>query len=291
MKKGMVMTVALSFLVVFATESNAEMRMNPNVLQLYNDSDTETVSFMGHAYAGGSQLNMKDSSSGTRIQLTGEGGAMKLYNNSGTETVHFMGQAWASGSQLRLKDSSSNIRVELTGGEGELKLFKSTEETTIHLDGETGMSTTKTLKLTGGSDFSEQFDICRSSKEFPLEPGMVVVIDPDRPGKLKLSETAYDKRVAGIISGAGGVKPGVLMGQEGSVADGEHPVALSGRVYCVADATRAPIEPGDMLTTSDIPGHAMKADDHVRCPGAVIGKAMTSLENGRGLVLVLVSLQ
>jgi hypothetical protein len=51
------------------------------------------------------------------------------------------------------------------------------------------------------------------------------------------------------------------------------------------------IEPGDLLTTSNIPGHAMKAADQARWPGAVIGKAMSSLNEGEGLVLVLVNLQ
>jgi len=121
-------------------------------------------------------------------------------------------------------------------------------------------------------------------------PGMVVSIDPESPGDLVVSNKAYDRRVAGIISGAGGVKPGMLMGQEGSKADGTNPVALTGRVYCWADASYGPIQPGDLLTTSNIPGHAMKVTDYARAPGAIIGKAMTSLAEGKGLVLVLVSL-
>jgi hypothetical protein len=68
-------------------------------------------------------------------------------------------------------------------------------------------------------------------------------------------------------------------------------VALSGRVYCLADASHGPIEPGDLLTTSDNPGHAMKATDPDRSHGAVIGKAMTPLAEDQGLILVLVNLQ
>jgi hypothetical protein len=68
-------------------------------------------------------------------------------------------------------------------------------------------------------------------------------------------------------------------------------VALSGRVYCRADTSSGPIEPGDLLTTSARPGHAMKAADHDRAQGAILGKAMSRLEHGTGLVLVLVSLQ
>jgi hypothetical protein len=68
-------------------------------------------------------------------------------------------------------------------------------------------------------------------------------------------------------------------------------VALTGRVYCWADASDGPIQPGDLLTTSNVPGHAMKVTDHGQAQGAIIGKAMTGLEASRGLVLVLVSLQ
>ncbi len=83
----------------------------------------------------------------------------------------------------------------------------------------------------------------------------------------------------------------MLMGQRGSMADGTQPVALTGRVYCRADAANGPIEPGDLLTTSGTPGHAMKVSDYTQAQGAILGKAMSSLRSGQGLILVLVSLQ
>ena len=117
-----------------------------------------------------------------------------------------------------------------------------------------------------------------------------MVIDEKNPGRLTLSERPYDHRVAGIVSGANGVKPGLTLHQEG-VLDGGQNVALSGRVYVLADAANGPIQPGDLLTTSSAPGHAMKVTDHAKAQGAVIGKAMSSLEEGTGMVLVLVTLQ
>ncbi len=144
------------------------------------------------------------------------------------------------------------------------------------------------LRITGGSDIAEPFDVAGDT----VVPGMVVSIDPARPGELAVSTAAYDGKVAGIISGANGVEVGMTLTQEGTIADGAHPVALTGRVWCWCDADASgPIAPGDMLTTSDTPGHAMKAADANRTNGAGIGKAMTSLESGRGLVLVLVNLQ
>jgi hypothetical protein len=120
---------------------------------------------------------------------------------------------------------------------------------------------------------------------------MVVCIDAAHEGELVVCSRPYDQTVAGVVSGAGGVKPGMLLGQHGTIADGRFPVALSGRVYVLADASSNPIVPGDLLTTSVVPGHAMKALDQGRSGGAVLGKAMTSLKQGRGLVLVLVTLQ
>ncbi len=158
-----------------------------------------------------------------------------------------------------------------------------------------GVVSVRVLEITGGADFAENFDVnvatTTSDTLTKVEPGMVVSIDPTNPGKLSLSAQAYDRRVAGIISGAGGVKPGMIMSQAGTLADGKLPVALSGRVYCYVDASQGAIEPGDLLTTSDTPGHAMKVTDSNKAQGAIIGKAMTGLKEGKALVLVLVTLQ
>jgi len=144
----------------------------------------------------------------------------------------------------------------------------------------------KSLLIRGGADFAEPFAL--SIAEVPA--GAVMVIDPQHAGRLTLSTEAYDSKVAGIVSGAGGVQPGVVLTQTGVLEDGRN-VALSGRVYALVDADLGPVEPGDLLTTSTTPGHAMKAGDPQRRSGAILGKAMTPLTAGRGLVLVLVSLQ
>jgi len=173
---------------------------------------------------------------------------------------------------------------------GDVRVYTYNTNTQVfRVNDSTGVTTVNVLQIDGGSDLSEQFDVDDGGTK--VEPGMVVCIDSKNPGKLAVSEKAYDHTVAGIISGAGGIETGMLMGQKASVADGAYPVALTGRVYVLADATNGPIEPGDLLTTSDIPGHAMKVTSFDKAHGATLGKAMTSLSEGRGLVLVLVSLQ
>jgi len=151
-----------------------------------------------------------------------------------------------------------------------------------------GTTSTGVLQITGGADLAEPFAMTDAAA---IQPGMVVAIDPDNPGQLRLANTAYDRMVAGVVSGAGGVNSGLIMQQEGTAAAGEHPVALTGRVYVWVDADKTPVNPGDLLTTADTPGHAMKVTDHNKAQGAILGKALGTLAKGKGLVLMLVSLQ
>jgi hypothetical protein len=142
------------------------------------------------------------------------------------------------------------------------------------------------VEIGEGLDYAEAFQT--SSDD--LLPGTVVAIDPENPGKLMICNKAYDKKVAGIISGANGLSSGVKLGSTG--ADSEFPVALAGRVYCKVDGRYGAIEPGDLLTTSDTPGHAMIVKDYTRAQGTIIGKAMEALPDGEiGEILVLVTLQ
>ena len=145
-----------------------------------------------------------------------------------------------------------------------------------------------TLTIRGGADLAEPFQMSTAKSE--MQPGSVVVIDEEHPGQLKLSDQPYDTRVAGVISGANGIHPGIQMHQQGLI-DGGKNVALTGRVYVRADASYGVIRPGDFLTTSATPGCAMKVTDHSRAEGAILGKAMTGLSHGTGTVLVLVTLQ
>lgn len=141
------------------------------------------------------------------------------------------------------------------------------------------------LELGEGLDYAEGFDVVQKDE---VAPGTVLVIDPDNTGKLTVSTTAYDTKVAGIVAGAKNLGSGVRLG----TGQFDQNVALAGRVYCNVDATEIAVRAGDLLTTSTAPGYAMKVADHTRSQGAVLGKAMESLEQGKkGQILVLVALQ
>jgi hypothetical protein len=139
--------------------------------------------------------------------------------------------------------------------------------------------------ILGSADCAEDFGVSNAAQ---VEPGTVMVLDEE--GDLCESYTAYDKRVAGVISGAGSYKPGLVLDRRPG-EDRRVPIALLGKVYCKVDAQYGQVAIGDLLTTSPTPGHAMKATDTVKAFGATIGKALRPLEAGQALVPILVALQ
>jgi hypothetical protein len=159
-----------------------------------------------------------------------------------------------------------------------------------------GTFTVQTIDLAGNmnvasagdvilSDCAECFDV---SGPDPIEPGTVMAIDGQ--GGLRPSGQSYDKRVAGVVSGAGNYRPAIVLGGDRR-AGNKVVVALVGKAYCKVDAALAPIEVGDLLTTSDTPGHVMKANDPVKAFGSIVGKALRPLPAGRGLIPILIALQ
>jgi hypothetical protein len=278
----------------FSIRAQGGVRISSGVgVHLNGASGTNTVTLFGN----GSQISTYGSDGLERVRLWGPAYGEVLLKNSlaGNQTAVRLSANGSSGGALYLNDTNGNARAAMAGNNagGSFSLYRSDGTATITMTADdgagSGLITTSVLQITGGADLSEQFDI--ESAEGAIQPGMVVCIDPEHPGQLAVSTRAYDRTVAGIVSGAGGVNPGMLMGHQGTIADGKHPVALTGRVYCWADASTGPILPGDLLTTSARPGHAMKVTDPSRGQGAILGKAMASLEQGTGLVLVLVTLQ
>ena len=154
----------------------------------------------------------------------------------------------------------------------------------LHVEGTTK---TKILEITGGGDGAEYFNVIKSKNS---EPGSLVIIDDVNEGKLKISSKAYDIRIAGVISGAGGVNPGITLEQK-ELLEGDELVSLWGRVYVKATTENGKIKPGDLLTSSNLEGHAMKATKKKKSRGAIIGKALSNLEEGEGLVLILIQPQ
>jgi hypothetical protein len=156
--------------------------------------------------------------------------------------------------------------------------------------------------LLTGADCAEEF---ATPAEEPIASGTVMVINED--GLLEPSRRPYDTRVAGVVAGAGEQRPGIVLGSHLPAGDGERtgdrpqeppqaslrhvPIGLVGRVGCLVEAESAGVRVGDLLTTSEVPGHAMRAVDTSRRFGAILGKALRPLPEGRGIVPILVALQ
>lgn len=140
------------------------------------------------------------------------------------------------------------------------------------------------IRLTN-ADCAEDFTI---GVESAVDPGTVMVVGAD--GALFPSQHAYDKCVAGVISGAGEYKPGIVLDKQQSDLT-RQPIALVGKVFCKVDAQYGAITVGDLLTTSPTPGYAMKVSDPLKAIGAMLGKALRPLEEGQGMIPVLIALQ
>jgi hypothetical protein len=138
-----------------------------------------------------------------------------------------------------------------------------------------------------GADVAEQFEVDGVGDPDGVESGSVMVLTGD--DRVRVCDRSYDRRVAGVLSGAGGYRPAVVLDRRST--DGRRPLALVGKVWCKVDADLAPVSVGDLLTTSPTPGHAMRADDPARAFGAVLGKALADVRVGRSLIPILVSMQ
>jgi len=140
-----------------------------------------------------------------------------------------------------------------------------------------------------GADFAEMM---ATSEGVTYEPGDLLVIGPD--GKPLPSSVPNVTNLLGVYSTDPGFVGGI--GDDGDTR-GKIPVAITGIVPVKASAENGAILPGDLLTSSSISGHAMKASPVTingitfYLPGTILGKALEPLEEGTGVILVLVTLQ
>ncbi len=238
-----------------------------NATTAYGYSDGVQASTSGYMSTGVSASTSGNISTGVSASTSG-------YNSNG---VHV----------YTLGNYSSGVLAQTSGDYSNGVLARSTKYDAIYADTDRsdnkyGVKTPDKICAmsydTGCADIAEYFPVAEDP-----EPGTVMIIGEDI--KLECSTTAYDTTVAGIVSTA----PGVSLGTNETGNEGEGLIAVAGRVPCKVDASYTPIEPGDLLTTSDTPGHAMKATDPQI--GTILGKALEPLDSGTGVIEVLVTLQ
>ncbi|MGI8419564.1 MAG: beta strand repeat-containing protein [Candidatus Levyibacteriota bacterium] len=115
----------------------------------------------------------------------------------------------------------------------------------------------------GAYDIAEDY----GTRDTSLEPGDVVAADPNEQAMVKKASSTAD-----IVLGVYSEKPGFRLSQKDATINGGNavPIALAGRIPTKVSTKNGSIHIGDYLTSSDIPGVAVKAIS----AGQVIGQAM-----------------
>jgi hypothetical protein len=234
------------------------------------------------------QITLYDLQGNQSVAILGQDGTIINTGNllmgpllGGARTFEFLGSGRARGtgefsvnSYLGPNQGSKRV-LHFDGATAELSLGI---DQRIRIDGNNGDILFK------NADCAEEF--CTTNDE-KIDPGTVVVLGESR--RVKASSVAYDPKVIGIVSGAGDLKAGIVLGK--SDENYSVPVALLGTVYCKATTENGPISEGDLLTTSSICGHAMRATDLIKYPGSIIGKSLGMLQRGDDIIPVLVTLR
>jgi hypothetical protein len=218
----------------------------------------------------------------TAVEGNSESGAGVWATSKSFEGVHAEtkspGTAAIAAYNLNPAGTGAAIFAKKEGTQGHAGFFVGN----VHVTGD--LSVDGDITLTN-ADCAEDFDIADADS---IEPGTVMVLGDE--GTLYRSQRAYDKRVAGVVSGAGDYKPGIVLDKQPS-SHNRQPIALLGKVFCKVDARFGAIGVGDLLTTSPTPGYAMRVEDPLKGFGAVIGKALRPLIDGQGLIPILIALQ
>jgi hypothetical protein len=129
-----------------------------------------------------------------------------------------------------------------------------------------------------GADLAENYYTTDSS----IGPGTVVAIDSSLPAGIKKTTGAYDNQAIGVVATA----PGIVLDDATGLGYGTPlPVALAGRIPVLVSTENGRVKAGDLLTSSSVPGIAMKATK----AGQVIGQALQDFSYPDGEVGLVVT--
>ncbi len=133
--------------------------------------------------------------------------------------------------------------------------------------------------LTGAADVAEWAVVSDL-----VEPGAVLELDAAHPGAYRLSQGPCSLLVGGVVSSCAGL----VLGETEDTGT-KAVLALSGIVPVKVTSEGGAIQPGDLLVTSSTPGHAMRWAGSSLCPCSLVGKALASMTEETGMILVLLT--
>ncbi len=214
-------------------------------------------------------------------------GAGLTFSNSGT----ILDFASADNGNNVIIKIAQKITTDLcSSGVAEGLIFKNSSGTQVGhicIDGPSSASPDK-LRF-----YAEQFnatstDLAENYSDYSgdIENGDVVAIDQNHqsPAIVKTGEQ-YQSTLVGVISESPGLLLTDINENGGTKLVNPKPVALAGRVPVKVSTQNGNIVSGDLLTSSTIPGVAMKATK----PGSTLGQALTGFSGeGVGKVTVFV---
>lgn len=233
----------------------------------------------------GNGITANASNTGDGVEATADGTGSALY----AWTPNF-----SNGRAARLVNyNTGNTNPVLTveqHSNGSIALFKSGNPGTVNVAriNSAGRGFFNGGTQSSGADVAEAFDVTGSIANY--EPGDVLVISTTADRTVERSAGAYSTLVAGVYA----TRPGVLLTEEHIDTDISDmvPMGVVGVIPTKVCGENGPIQRGDLLVTSSLTGHAMKADPDKVKPGQVIGKALESFSGqGTGKIRVLVNVK
>ena len=191
---------------------------------------------------------------------------------------------WAHDGNLIVRDRNGRNTVFINGDRGQLFLGTDGQdgnlivrnnagETTVFINGDAGDITLQ------NADFAEDFDL---AAEIEAVPGTVMRIGPD--GALEPCDRYGDPRAVGVVSGAGGTRPGLVLDHD-AARTGRAPIALVGKVGVFVDPDGPALAPGDPMTSSARAGCATRAEPDTPAD-AILGRMLRPFAEDMVIMLV-----
>ena len=225
--------------------------------------------------------NVKVVSSGGNINVTVGGSTRGAFYSGGldiTGDLNLSGNITDTGAFSLVTGSNGNLT--LNAGTGFIiassGILNGQANGAGNIGNATGYFNTVFAKATSAqyADVAEKY-----AADQPYPPGTVLEIG----GSNEVTQTTQSAsgRIAGVVSTA----PALIMNATQETANTAI-VALLGRVPCQVVGT---VNRGDLLCSSDVPGHAMALPANLYRPGVVIGKALCDHHSdGPGVIEVMV---